>query len=82
MPSTSEHTVKVTADTSGVSSALGKINPKFSPGEQTTEFWLTGLGVLAATVLAAVGKLDGTAALAAITAAVTGYSVSRGLAKR
>lgn len=74
--------LKVTADTSDATSELGKINPKWAPGETTTEFALTALGAVAATVLACFGKIDGTAALAAITAAVTGYSVSRGLAKR
>jgi hypothetical protein len=78
----SEMKVKVTADTSEVTSALGKIVPKYAPGQTTTEFAMTVVGALAAVVLACFGKIDGNIALAAITAAVTGYSVSRGLAKR
>ena len=56
--------------------------PKFAPGETTTEFWLTVVGIVAAVVLACFGKITGAEALAASTVAGTGYSVSRGLAKR
>lgn len=57
-------------------------NSEPKAGLQTTEFWLTAVVVICATVLCALGKLDATAWTGATGATSAGYAISRGLAKR
>lgn len=52
-----------------------------SAGYRTTEFWLSAVVVIAATVLLAIDKIDPEAWMAVATGSAVGYPIGRGLAK-
>jgi hypothetical protein len=51
------------------------------PGWQTTEFWISLVTLVCATVLVAMGKIDSGVWAAAAGVSSAGYALSRGLAK-
>lgn len=51
------------------------------PGIYTSEFWLTVLVTVCATVALMTGDIDATIWLGALGITSTGYSISRGVAK-
>lgn len=52
------------------------------PGWQTSEFWLSALALVCATVLRLTQNIDADAWMVVVTGSTVGYGVSRGLAKR
>jgi len=59
--------------------AYAQVKPK--PGFLTTEFWLSVLTIVAATVMLGVSKIDSNLWMVAIGIGSGGYNISRGLAK-
>lgn len=57
------------------------VHAQVKPGYLTTEFWLTVLTAVAASVLLGVGRIDATVWTAVIGGMSGGYSLSRGIAK-